>query len=296
MGEEKRKKEEEDEGGLRLVGASTRSVGDGPWNMAVDSALLESVASGEAPATLRFYAWDSPCLSLGRFQAIERHVDLEGCRRHGVSLVRRVTGGKALLHLPEDLTYALVLPSGHALLKRSIVESYGEITRAFADALAALGLTGSTFGQERSGGAAGAVCFAEHLVESLLVHGRKFLGSAQLRRQGCLLQHGSLKLRFDAEVEGALYVERGSRDRAYWTRLVEETVCSLEVAMGRRPAWEELTGSIGRAMGRRLGLELGKEEDLEEKEKRRATALRAGFLELERRPSGRPSGPLSRRC
>lgn len=266
---------------LRVLSDATGR--SGAFNMALDSALLESVATGRAPATLRFYAWDPACLSLGYFQPLERHVDVETCRRRGVALVRRVTGGKALLHLPEDLTYSLVLPPGHALMGKSVVESYGLISRAFADALEALGVKGLAFGQERSGGAAGGVCFAEHLVESMLWEGRKFLGSAQLRRHGGLLQHGSLKCRLDVELEGALYAERAGRDRAYWTGLVGETVTSLDEIMGGRPTWEELVEAVSRAMAARLGLEARRGEPTEE-EKKRAEVMERAFRDVGERP------------
>src|SRR3981189_824115 len=75
----------------------------GAWNMAVDEVLLDGVAAGEAPPTLRFYQWTPPCLSLGYFQAIDV-VDFEGCRAHGVEVVRRPSGGRTILH-DRELTY-----------------------------------------------------------------------------------------------------------------------------------------------------------------------------------------------
>src|SRR5438270_12358260 len=80
----------------------------GAWNMAVDEVLLDGVAAGATPPTLRFYQWAPPCLSLGYFQPFDV-VNLEGCRRLGVEVVRRPTGGRAILH-DRELTYSVALP------------------------------------------------------------------------------------------------------------------------------------------------------------------------------------------
>src|SRR5262249_1022122 len=83
-------------------------AGRGPWNMAVDAALLEVAAAGGAP-TLRFYTWDPPAVSLGRFQDPGRGIDWAACRDWGWGVVRRPTGGRAVLH-HRELTYSLTLP------------------------------------------------------------------------------------------------------------------------------------------------------------------------------------------
>src|SRR6202022_2425224 len=80
----------------------------GAWNMAVDEVLLDGVAVGSAPPSLRFYEWAPPCLSLGYFQPFEV-VDVDGCRSLGVDVVRRPTGGRAILH-DRELTYSVALP------------------------------------------------------------------------------------------------------------------------------------------------------------------------------------------
>src|SRR5690349_2496197 len=94
------------EAGWRLLNDPPAS---GAWNMAVDEALLEGVASGRSPATLRFYSWRPACLSLGYFQPFGI-VDVSGCRARGVDVVRRPTGGRAILH-DRELTYSLTLPA-----------------------------------------------------------------------------------------------------------------------------------------------------------------------------------------
>jgi lipoate-protein ligase A len=94
-------------GRWRLI---TSGYGDGPRNMAVDEAILEAVAAGESPPTLRFYAWQPPCVSLG-YRQPANVVDVERCAAAGWDVVRRPTGGRAILHV-DELTYSVVAPVG----------------------------------------------------------------------------------------------------------------------------------------------------------------------------------------
>lgn len=83
--------------------------GTGAENMAVDEAMLEGHAAGEVPATLRVYTWRPAAVSLGRFQREESGVDGEACRRLGIDVVRRPTGGRAILHTEEEVTFSIVV-------------------------------------------------------------------------------------------------------------------------------------------------------------------------------------------
>jgi lipoate-protein ligase A len=166
---------------------------DAAGQMAADLACLDAVAAG-GPPMLRFYSWDPPGLSLGRFQPDE-DVDRDACAAHGVEVVRRPTGGKALLH-GADLTYAVALPrpagaAGH------VDALYRRLAGGLIAGLARLGVT-ATIGTDH--GAAGAVCFAATQGADLRVGDRKLCGSAQVQRGGAVLQHGSVlvgRLPFD---------------------------------------------------------------------------------------------------
>jgi lipoate-protein ligase A len=160
---------------------------DAAGQMAADLACLDAVAAG-GPPMLRFYSWDPPALSLGRFQPDE-DVDRDTCATHGVEVVRRPTGGKALLH-GGDLTYAVALPrpdgaAGH------VDALYRLIAGGLIAGLARLGIT-ATIGTDA--GAAGPVCFAAAQGADLRVGDRKLCGSAQVQRGGVVLQHGSVLL------------------------------------------------------------------------------------------------------
>jgi lipoate-protein ligase A len=155
--------------------------------MAADLACLDEVAAGGAPQ-LRLYGWSPPALSLGRFQP-EADVDLAACRSRGVEVVRRPTGGRALLH-GADLTYAVAMPrpagaAGH------VDALYRAIAAGLIAGLARLGVR-AEIGGER--GSAGPACFAAAQGADLRVGERKLCGSAQVQRGAVVLQHGSVLL------------------------------------------------------------------------------------------------------
>ena len=160
---------------------------DAAEQMDADLACLDEVAAGAAPV-LRLYTWAGPALSLGRFQP-ESDVDRDACRARGVEVVRRPTGGRALLH-GADLTYAVALPrppgaAGH------VDALYRTLAGALIAGLAQLGVT-ATIGSDR--GPAGPVCFAAAQGADLRVGDRKLCGSAQVQRGSAVLQHGSVLL------------------------------------------------------------------------------------------------------
>jgi lipoate-protein ligase A len=170
----------------RLVDDLDRGL-DAAGNMAADLALLDDVVSG-APPALRLYRWRTPALSLGRFQP-DDDVDHDACAVHGVEVVRRPTGGMGLLH-GGDLTYSVVMPvpPGPA---GGVDPVYRRLAGGLIAGLASLGVEAAV---ARHDGPAGPVCFAAQQGADLRVGERKVCGSAQVRRDGALLQHGSILL------------------------------------------------------------------------------------------------------
>jgi lipoate-protein ligase A len=167
---------------------------DGATNMARDEAIAALHSSGATPPTLRLYGWQPACLSLGRFQP-SGEVDREACVRHGVAIVRRPSGGRALLH-DDELTYALVARDTHPPFDgESILASYRQISLALRDGLRRLGVAAELTPVERERRAGGsAACFDAPASYELTFGGRKLVGSAQTRRDGVLLQHGAIPL------------------------------------------------------------------------------------------------------
>jgi lipoate-protein ligase A len=155
--------------------------------MAADEALLDSVAAG-APPALRLYRWAAPALSLGRFQP-DDDVDVDACTRLGVEVVRRPTGGQGLLH-GADLTYAVAMPRPEGA-PGGVDAVYTALAGALIAGLARIGVPAAI---ARHDGPAGPVCFAGQQGADLRVGDRKVCGSAQVRRDGAVLQHGSILL------------------------------------------------------------------------------------------------------
>ena len=178
--------------------------------MALDAALMESVRSGSLPV-LRFYRWSPPCLSLGRNQPARDAYDTDAIRARGFDVVRRPTGGRAVLH-DHELTYSVATPAGLLGTPR---QSYAAINRALVVGLRRLGVPAML--HPRTAGRAPvpslAPCFKEPVQGELMAAGRKLLGSAQHRERGVVLQHGSLLLSGDQRDVRALLRRPGALEQ-----------------------------------------------------------------------------------
>lgn len=159
-------------------------------NMAIDQALLEMHARGESPATLRFYQWNPPAVSLGYFQ--RRHsIDLASCRKAGLDLVRRPTGGRAVLHL-NDLTYSVVAGVEEGI-PRSIQAAYRLLCEGLLAGFRTLGFEAES-GLEKPQSLQADICFIRVAIGDIVYQGKKFLGNAQTWTGSSMLQHGSIIL------------------------------------------------------------------------------------------------------
>lgn len=179
---------------------------DGDWNMAIDEALLESTAASGEPV-LRWYAWREPTISLGYFQAVPKLAPDDPL--HGLAIVRRLSGGGAILH-HHEWTYSCVLPEGHPLARRP-TDLYVEVHQAIIEVLQRLGAHASLRGQRSAGDERNVfLCFRRGDPRDVILAGHKIVGSAQRRRGGAVLQHGSVLLRSSVHVPN----QPGLRDLA----------------------------------------------------------------------------------
>lgn len=154
--------------------------------MGVDEALLDELIEGAPGTVLRLYTWDRPTLSLGRNLDLPAEV-VERCSESGVDVVRRPTGGGAVLH-DGDVTYSVVAPTHHG----GVLSTYGWVAQGMIEGLRGLGLTAEIVLHE--GPAKALNCFAMSTGADIAIGGRKICGSAQVRRGGYFLQHGSIPL------------------------------------------------------------------------------------------------------
>ncbi len=173
-------------------------VSDGAANMAVDEAIMRSVAEGMSLPTLRFYGWEPPCVSVGYSQSVRKEVDLDRCRERGYTWVRRPTGGLAILHI-DELTYSVVAPRGEARVAGDIITSYRRLSLGLVEGLRTLhgGVVQADLMEADGGLEKSAACFDVPSHYEVTAYGRKLVGSAQVRRNGVVLQHGALPLEGD---------------------------------------------------------------------------------------------------
>ncbi len=165
--------------------------------MAVDEALVRAIATGTQPA-FRVYGWQPPAVSFGYAQRISREVDTQKVRERGIDIVRRPTGGRAVLHWNE-LTYSVVCPADNPVMGGNINEAYRKISEGLLAGIRALGVD-ATFESRRQtqpslhGKELTSPCFTSTAQYEVTYKGRKLIGSAQQRIGTMLLQHGSLLL------------------------------------------------------------------------------------------------------
>ena len=211
--------------------------------MALDETLLDEVSESKArPQTyLRFYQWMRPTLSLGFSQKAERVVDLDYCSTHGIDVVRRPTGGKAVLH-DRELTYSVISNDAVVFPIGDISKTYRRIADALQDGLGILGIEttlGQNCGRSTAMGPLPAACFAVSNHFEVLWQNRKLVGSAQRRTKTAFLQHGSILIEFDAEV---LSKALRSCDMA----AVSAVVTDLKTCLGSTPLMCELLRAMSK--------------------------------------------------
>lgn len=173
-----------------IIDSAPRS---GAANMAVDQAIAEACAAGDSPPTVRFYRWKPPAVSLGRLQPIS-DLDTRRVAELGYEIVRRPTGGRAILHT-DEFTYSVAAAMHHPLMRGGVMDAYLRISNALLAGLHRLGAAAEKApGDVRVGADVSAVCFEVPSAYEITVGTRKLMGSAQSRRAGYVLQHGSLPL------------------------------------------------------------------------------------------------------
>jgi lipoate-protein ligase A len=222
---------------------------DGATNMAVDEALWRGRQAGTSPPTLRFFAWAPPTVSLGYGQPLDASVDVAACRRLGVGLVRRPTGGSAIYHDgPErELTYSVTATADDLGGISDLMGTYRWIALALRRGLRELGAPAEVVAVPETEGPAPAFCFARTGRWEIEVGGRKLVGSAQRRQGAYFLQHGSVLLGVDAPRLRVLFPTTPDPLAAMTT---------LDAALGWRPKFDEVAAALRRGFEEEHGLVL----------------------------------------
>jgi lipoate-protein ligase A len=223
---------------------------DGAHNMALDEALLLGRLACESAPTVRFFSWDPATLSLGYGQPLDGRIDLGAATALGIGLVRRPTGGSAILHEGPDLevTYSVAASAEDFPGADELLATYRWIGRALEAGLRSLGAPVDMVAAQPSNPASmPAFCFARTGSHELEVDGRKLVGSAQRRQANGFLQHGSVML--GAAADRLRRVFPGDADPL-------RGMTTLEAVLGRRPSFDETVEALGRGFRDAHGIDL----------------------------------------
>lgn len=231
----------------------------GAQNMAIDEAVLEHIAKGQSEPTLRFYGWSPPTISIGYFQSLEEEVDLAACKKLGVDTVRRVTGGGAVLH-EHEITYSIHIPESAKMVPVGILESYEKICDGVIKGLAVLGIEAK---------------FVPLNDLVVMQNGgmKKISGNAQTRKQGILLQHGTILLKVDVDKMFSLLKVPSEKLKGKLIDDVKQRVTSVSLALGREVAFDEAAAALEKGFAQAFSEATFEAGDLSDSEKNLAEKL-----------------------
>lgn len=222
---------------------------DGATNMAIDEAISRALQANLAPPTLRFFSWQPACLSLGQAQP-GGDVDREACRAAGVEVVRRPTGGRAILHT-DELTYSVIAPEREPRVAGTIVESYRRLSEGLLNGLMSMGVpTRQVERLNNHDQDQGPVCFEVPSNYEIVFGGKKLVGSAQMRKAGVVLQHGTLPLHGDIARISLYLTSHPDPER------VRGRATTVEAAIGRLIDFDVAAEFMAQGFARALNLRL----------------------------------------
>jgi lipoate-protein ligase A len=233
-------------------------------NMGIDEAVSRAVEMGQSPPTIRFYTWTAPAVSIGAFQSFQE-VNIERCKQKNIPVVRRITGGRALLH-QDELTYSVICPIPSPFFPSNLQGCSRTIAEALQLGLRQIGLELQIFPQKvyRPPKPRPPDCFSTPSLYELTVDGRKLVGSAQRRWLRVFLQHGSIPIETDRSPEKELIVGANGNPARKAARLSD--------LLDPLPSMKNLREALAFGFKKRLGVVL-KKNGLTPEEKAQAREL-----------------------
>lgn len=225
-------------------------------NMALDEALMNWHRQGMIPPVLRFYGWQPAGLSVGYFQKVKGKIDLEGIQKYGYELVRRQTGGRAVLH-DNELTYSVIVSENHQDMPASVKEAYLIISRGLLEGFTNLGIQAEFAVPEGKLDVAGsAVCFEEPSWYELIVEGKKAAGSAQTRKKGIILQHGSIPIDVDDVKLFDMFIYKNDRIKERARRAFGDKAIAINQLLENPVNFDETKAAFKEGFEKGLNIEL----------------------------------------
>ena len=212
---------------------------DPPTSGAVGEAILLARSEKIVPDTLFLYQRDPPACSIGYFQSVENVVDVEECKKLGVDICRRITGGGAIYSDKENLTYNIVVSENNKKVPKDVVKSYEVLCQGVVESLKMLGLE------------------AEFKpVNDILVNGKKISGSSQTRRKSVILHHGTLLIKTDIKTMARVLKVSKEKMSDKIAKSIEERVTNLEIALKKKPDIKIIKDSLKKGFEKALNIKL----------------------------------------
>jgi lipoate-protein ligase A len=207
-------------------------------NMAIDESILVHNSKDISPPTLRFYGWTPSAVSIGYFQSMHQEVDVDACKTHGADVIRRITGGGAVFH-EHELTYSFICRENLEFISKNILDSYKQICGGIIKGFELMGLKAD---------------FVP--LNDIAINGKKVSGNAQTRRQGCILQHGTILLKVDPEKMFSLLKVPDEKIRDKMIRVVKDRVTSVSDQLSREIEYDLMVGKMVEGFARSLDITL----------------------------------------
>ncbi len=218
---------------------------NGAMNMAIDEALLMLEKERGYPPAVRVYKFMPPTLSIGYFQSMNREVNIEKCKEKGFGYVRRPTGGRAVLH-DRELTYSVTIASPHPILEMSLLNSFHFLSNGNIKAIEILGGK-AYFSSREDKEISSPSCFAAPTFSDILINGKKVVGSAQMRNENGLLQHGSILYHVNIDdIFSCFNMDDKKRERL--VDLSKKKISSLSDELGRKITFKMVKKSFKKGM------------------------------------------------
>lgn len=212
-------------------------VNTGEYNMEYDKHLLEySIEKNLKEPIFRLYGWSPACISLGRNQSDE-HINKDFCNKNNIDIVRRLTGGRALLH-DNELTYSFVCPIEFLKNGETVIQSYKEISGALSLGLKKLGLN-AEFPIEKKAHTNFEYCMSLATGADLSIDNKKIIGSAQFRKQGYILQHGSIMFDYDEQKLENIFGEKPLTEKITTINNINPKIKLEELCLALKSGVEE---------------------------------------------------------
>ena len=217
---------------------------DAYTNMAIDEAILTARTRNLAPNTIRFYRWNPSAVSIGKFQNIENEVQLDKCKKYGVDVVRRITGGGAVYHDTEgEITYSVVA-NKKDLKAENINAVYAKFYGGIAEALKILGIN-ADFNEGNA-----------KTCPNLIVNSKKISGSAQSHKRGVVLQHGTLLVDVDLEEMFTFLRVPWAKTCMKVINVAKNKITSIKKELGKTVSVEEVNNALSEGFKKALNIQL----------------------------------------